>query len=206
MLLGSFPISQLAVPYRSLKFLGEHVNLPQLLKLHLPEDYDEWSAVAISDAWAYKRGFLTAKAARPDRYRAANHILRMCLAGQQQLVLQFYPPGYEERRDHWFQHPDLAEVKKYQQVELEEPESETNGDTSSVCSDSEYFSLYRDRLIPLIYVFIKPPTARTMMRTAQTTRQMQTRTSAPLRSICQGPAMCSPSSRTTRMGIVMAHD
>ncbi|EDW29236.1 GL18517 [Drosophila persimilis] len=136
-LLGSFPISQLSVPYRSLKFLGEHVNLPELLRLQLPEDYDEWSAVAISDAWAYKRGFLTAKAARPDRYRAANHILRMCLAGQQQLVLQFYPPGYEARREHWLQHPDVPEVKKYQQVELQdEPESETNGDTSSVCSDT----------------------------------------------------------------------
>ncbi|XP_039484492.1 guanine nucleotide-binding protein-like 1 [Drosophila santomea] len=135
-LLGSFPISQLAVPYRSLKFLGEHLNLPQLLRLHLPEDYDEWSAVAISDAWAYKRGFLTAKAARPDRYRAANHILRMCLAGQQLLVLQFYPPGFEERREYWLQHSDVAEVRKYQQVELDEPESETNGDTSSVCSDT----------------------------------------------------------------------
>ncbi|EDW75987.1 uncharacterized protein Dwil_GK14912 [Drosophila willistoni] len=135
-LLGSFPISQLAVPYRSLRLLSEHLNLPQLLRLHLPEDYDEWSAVAISDAWAYKRGFLTAKAARPDRYRAANHILRMCLAGQQQLVLQFYPPGYEEQRDKWLQHPDLAEVKNYQQVDLDEPESETNEDTSSVCSDT----------------------------------------------------------------------
>jgi len=136
-LLGSFPISQLSVPYRSLKILGENLNLPQLLRLHLPEDYDEWSAVAISDAWAYKRGFLTAKAARPDRYRAANHILRLALAGQQLLVLQFYPPGFEERRDQWLLHPDLAEIKKYQQVDLEEPESETNGDTSSVCSDSE---------------------------------------------------------------------
>ncbi|XP_062143090.1 guanine nucleotide-binding protein-like 1 [Drosophila sulfurigaster albostrigata] len=135
-LLGSFPISQLQVPYRSLKLLAEHINLPQLFRLHLPEDYDEWSAVAISDAWAYKRGFLTAKAARPDRYRAANHILRMCLAGQQQLVLQFYPPGFDKQRETWLQHPELAEVIKYQQVELEDPDSETNEDTSSVCSDT----------------------------------------------------------------------
>ncbi|XP_060648761.1 guanine nucleotide-binding protein-like 1 [Drosophila nasuta] len=135
-LLGSFPISQLQVPYRSLKLLAEHINLPQLFRLHLPEDYDEWSAVAVSDAWAYKRGFLTAKAARPDRYRAANHILRMCLAGQQQLVLQFYPPGFDKQRETWLQHPELAEVIKYQQVELEEPDSETNEDTSSVCSDT----------------------------------------------------------------------
>ncbi|KAH8392173.1 hypothetical protein KR215_002280 [Drosophila sulfurigaster] len=135
-LLGSFPISQLQVPYRSLKLLAEHIHLPQLFRLHLPEDYDEWSAVAISDAWAYKRGFLTAKAARPDRYRAANHILRMCLAGQQQLVLQFYPPGFDKQRETWLQHPELAEVIKYQQVELEDPDSETNEDTSSVCSDT----------------------------------------------------------------------
>lgn len=95
-LLGSFPISQLQVPYRSLKFLAEHINLPELLKLHLPEDYDAWSPAAIADAWALKRGFLTAKAARADRYRAANHLLRMCLAGQQQIILQFYPPGFHD--------------------------------------------------------------------------------------------------------------
>ncbi|KAL7739038.1 hypothetical protein ACLKA6_001946 [Drosophila palustris] len=134
--LGSFPISQLQVPYRSLKLLAEHINLPQLFRLNLPEDYDEWSAVAISDAWAYKRGFLTAKAARPDRYRAANHLLRMCLAGQQQLVLQFYPPGYDKQRETWLHHPDLEAVIKYQQVDVEEPDSETNEDTSSICTDT----------------------------------------------------------------------
>ncbi|EDW64519.1 guanine nucleotide-binding protein-like 1 [Drosophila virilis] len=136
-LLGSFPIAQLQVPYRSLKLLAEHMNLPQLLRVHLPEDYDEWSAVALADAWAYKRGFLTAKAARPDRYRAANHILRMCLAGQQQLVLQFYPPGFHDQQESWRQHPDFAEVNKYQQVYAEEPDSETNEDTSSICSDTD---------------------------------------------------------------------
>ncbi|ALC40320.1 ns4 [Drosophila busckii] len=133
-LLGSFPISQLQVPYRSLKLMSEHLNLPQLLRLQLPEDYDAWSAVAISDAWAYKRGFLTAKAARPDRYRAANHLLRMCLAGQQQLVLQFYPPGFAELSDKWSQHPDLAEVKKYQQVEEQQHDDSSPSDTAD---DSE---------------------------------------------------------------------
>lgn len=97
-LMGSYPISQLQVPYRSLKFLAEHLDLPKLLKLQIPEDYEEWCGAAIADAWALKRGFLTAKAARPDRYRAANHILRLCLAGQQQLVLQFYPPEFEQQK------------------------------------------------------------------------------------------------------------
>lgn len=135
-LLGSFPISQLKVPYRSLKLLAEHIDLPKLLRVQLPDDYDEWSAVAISDAWAYKRGFVTAKAARPDRYRAANNILRMCLAGQQHLVLQFYPPEYHENLETWRSHPDLAEVKYYQ--ESEQASEETNEDVSSTCTESKY--------------------------------------------------------------------
>lgn len=150
-LLGSFPISQLQVPYRSLKLLAEHVNLPQLLRLHLPEEYDEWSAVAIADAWAYKRGFLTAKAARPDRYRAANHILRMCLSGQQQLIFQLYPPGYDDNRKSWSEHPDLAEVKKYHQAYNYEPDRETNEDTSSICSDSELSTIIDEWFYPLFY-------------------------------------------------------
>jgi hypothetical protein len=39
-----------------------------------------------------KRGFLTAKAARPDMYRAANHILRLALDGRINLSLR--PPGF----------------------------------------------------------------------------------------------------------------
>jgi len=47
-------------------------------------------------AWALKRGYLTAKAARPDVYRAANNILRMTLEGR--LCLCFCPPGYTSRQ------------------------------------------------------------------------------------------------------------
>lgn len=43
-------------------------------------------------AWALKRGFLTAKASRPDMYRAANHILRLALDGRINLYLR--PPGF----------------------------------------------------------------------------------------------------------------
>jgi hypothetical protein len=43
-------------------------------------------------AWALKRGFLTAKACRPDVYRAANHILRLALDGRINLCLR--PPGF----------------------------------------------------------------------------------------------------------------
>ncbi|KAH8400451.1 hypothetical protein KR222_000004 [Zaprionus bogoriensis] len=137
-LLGSFPISQLQVPYPSLKLLAEHISLPELLRLQLPEDYDDWSAVAVADAWAYKRGFVTAKAARPDRYRAANNILRMCLAGQQQLVLQLYPPGYAEQQETWRTHPDLAEVSHYQQIDAEKADCAVSEETYSSSSDSKY--------------------------------------------------------------------
>ncbi len=43
-------------------------------------------------AWAIKRGFMTAKASRPDIYRAANHILRLALDGRINLCLR--PPGF----------------------------------------------------------------------------------------------------------------
>ncbi|XP_037958784.1 guanine nucleotide-binding protein-like 1 [Teleopsis dalmanni] len=136
-LLGSYPISQLQVPYRSLKFLGEHLHIPNLLKLHLPEDFDVWSPAALADAWALKRGFLTAKAARPDRYRAANHLLRMCLAGQNNIILQFYPPGYNDAKDFWQQHAEVEKVKRYQNIPIEDEHLMSNNeDTSSINSES----------------------------------------------------------------------
>ncbi|XP_013110086.2 guanine nucleotide-binding protein-like 1 [Stomoxys calcitrans] len=142
-LLGSFPISQLQVPYRSIQLMAEHLDLPKILKIHLPEDYDEWSPVAICDAWAIKRGFIVAKSARPDIYRAANHLLRSCVSGQFQLILQFYPPKFNAQREKWVEHTDVAEVKKYQNLATDgqgEEDIHDNGDTSSINSESAYES------------------------------------------------------------------
>lgn len=47
-------------------------------------------------AWAEKRGYKTAKAARNDVYRAANSLLRLAVDGR--LSLCFHPPGYSEQR------------------------------------------------------------------------------------------------------------
>ena len=44
-----------------------------------------------------KRGFLTAKAGRPDVYRAANDILSHAVDGR--IVLALRPPGYEESQE-----------------------------------------------------------------------------------------------------------
>lgn len=144
-LLGSFPISQLQVPYRSIQLMAEHLDLPKILKIHLPEDYDAWSPVAISDAWAYKRGFIVAKSARPDRYRAANHLLRSCVGGQLQLILQFYPPRFNEKREMWMKHPDVEEIKKYQNLPDDDDGGDEaindNEDTSSVNSESKFCPL-----------------------------------------------------------------
>ncbi|XP_055837376.1 guanine nucleotide-binding protein-like 1 isoform X1 [Episyrphus balteatus] len=139
-LLGSYPIAQLKQIY-PVKFLAENINLPELLKLTLPEDYDEWSPVAICEAWAAKRGYFTAKAARPDRYRAGNELLRMCLGGQ--ITLEFYPPDFLAERENWLQHPDIEEVKKYQgdkelnEESLSAHSSDKSGDDSDNESSSE---------------------------------------------------------------------
>lgn len=47
-------------------------------------------------AWAERRGYKTAKAARNDVYRAANSLLRLAIDGR--LCLCLRPPGYSSRR------------------------------------------------------------------------------------------------------------
>ncbi|XP_077289886.1 nucleostemin 4 isoform X2 [Arctopsyche grandis] len=91
-LMGSFPIAQLREPYTTIKYLAERMDLVKLLKITHPSKEEEWSAMDICEAWATKRGFFTAKAARPDTHRASNHLLRMALSGQ--ISLCFMPPGY----------------------------------------------------------------------------------------------------------------
>ena len=49
-----------------------------------------------SPAWAEKRGFITAKAARNDVYRAANNILRLTVEGR--LCMCMRPPGYSTQK------------------------------------------------------------------------------------------------------------
>ncbi|XP_053675557.1 guanine nucleotide-binding protein-like 1 [Anopheles nili] len=128
-LMGSYPIAQLREPYGSIRFLAERIDLVQLLSLKHPEnDSDEWSAIDVCDAWAIKRGFLTAKAARPDTYRAANSILRMTLDGK--ITLSLKPIGYTEQKDKLSNDPELVRVKEIQAFAEEENSDE----------DDEYLS------------------------------------------------------------------
>lgn len=113
-LMGSYPIAQLREPYASIKFLAERLDLVALLALKHPENEasEEWSAIDICDAWAIKRGFLTAKAARPDTYRAANNILRMALDGK--ITLSLKPIGFYQMRNRLQADPEIAFVREMQ--------------------------------------------------------------------------------------------
>lgn len=131
-LMGSFPIAQLREPYASVRYLAERLDFTKMLALKHPEgDDEEWSAMDICDAFALKRGFLTAKAARPDTYRAANSILRMALDGK--ITLSMKPRGFYERKEFWESHPELDSVKEIQAL----GNIEAKVAPADFCSDSE---------------------------------------------------------------------
>uniref|UniRef100_A0A182RMA4 Guanine nucleotide-binding protein-like 1 n=1 Tax=Anopheles funestus TaxID=62324 RepID=A0A182RMA4_ANOFN len=131
-LMGSYPIAQLREPYGSVRFLAERLDLVQLLSLKHPEnDNDEWSPIDICDAWAIKRGFLTAKAARPDTYRAANSILRMALDGK--ITLSLKPIGFHLEKSKLSTDPELARVKEIQAI----VENDGNDDEDDCFSDTD---------------------------------------------------------------------
>ncbi|XP_058839312.1 guanine nucleotide-binding protein-like 1 [Topomyia yanbarensis] len=115
-LIGSYPIAQLREPYASVKYLAERLDLPTLLALKHPENDASggWSAIDVCDAWAIKRGFLTAKTARPDTYRAANSILRMALDGK--ITLSLKPIGYHQIQSRLQADAELAWVKEIQSL------------------------------------------------------------------------------------------
>ncbi|XP_025925849.1 guanine nucleotide-binding protein-like 1, partial [Apteryx rowi] len=107
-LAGVYPISQLQEPYTAVGYLAARLPLPALLQLG-PPTAGAWTAWDICEAWAEKRGYKTAKAARNDVYRAANSILRLAAEGRLRLCLP--PPGYAARREYWEQHPEAAALE-----------------------------------------------------------------------------------------------
>ncbi|KAL3260073.1 hypothetical protein MRX96_016542 [Rhipicephalus microplus] len=100
-LTGCFPIAQLREPYSAIQYLAERLDLPGILKLPpldgAGDTQKPWSAFDLCEAWAVERGYLTAKAGRPDAYRAANSLLRMALDGRT-LCLAFRPQGYSQNK------------------------------------------------------------------------------------------------------------
>jgi ribosome biogenesis GTPase A len=134
-LMGSFPIAQLREPFTTVKFLGERLNLPNMLRIEHPENDDTWCALDVCDGWAKKRGFITAKAARLDSYRAANDLLRMALDGKICLCLR--PPSYLAKKDYWNSHPEVEKVKWIQAKSDDAGQPMDNKDDISDISDTE---------------------------------------------------------------------
>ena len=78
---------------------------------YIRQDASEWSPLDICEAWALKRGYLTAKASRPDTYRAANELLRMALDGR--LCLSLRPRGYAaELETKWQVHEETLQLNE----------------------------------------------------------------------------------------------
>lgn len=130
-LMGCFPIAQLREPYSAIQYMAQRIDIPKILKLsHQDPDPDlrdgaeqQWSAYDVCEAWAIKRGFRTAKAARPDVYRAANHLLRMALDGRT-LCLAFHPEGYVANMDEWVNHPHIKEIEQLQCQQQLDPDDD----------------------------------------------------------------------------------
>ncbi|XP_068854753.1 LOW QUALITY PROTEIN: guanine nucleotide-binding protein-like 1 [Aphelocoma coerulescens] len=104
-LAGVYPIAQLQDPYSAVGFLGSRLALPPLLQLRPPSG-PGWTAWELCEAWAEKRGYKTARAARNDVARAANGILRLAAEGRLRLCMT--PPGYSAHKEQWEQHPETA--------------------------------------------------------------------------------------------------
>ncbi|XP_046336310.2 guanine nucleotide-binding protein-like 1 isoform X1 [Haliotis rufescens] len=108
---GIFPVAHVRDPYSCIAYLASRINLTLILKLTHPKADRlngkdlKWTAYDICNEWAVKCGYNTARGARPDIYRAANHILRMTVEGR--LRLNFTPPGYTESKEAWRDHPEV---------------------------------------------------------------------------------------------------
>ncbi|XP_033607245.1 guanine nucleotide-binding protein-like 1, partial [Cryptotermes secundus] len=111
-LMGSYPIAQVRVPFSAVQYLAERLDLPNLLKLQHPELDKWWSAMDICDSWALKQGFHTDRTGRPNPYLAANDLLCKALDGK--ICLCLHPPRYYSRRDYWEGHADVQLVQLIQ--------------------------------------------------------------------------------------------
>ncbi|XP_061770820.1 guanine nucleotide-binding protein-like 1 [Nerophis ophidion] len=145
-LAGIYPVSQLQEPYSSIGYLCERTPFLSVLKLKHPNLQDfttqgdqtsvepSWTAWDVCEAWAERRGYKTAKAARNDVYRAANSLLRLTTDGR--LCLCLRPRGYSCLRDHWESHTDIPDILALQGRTSEEDttgkrDDEDDGESST---------------------------------------------------------------------------
>jgi ribosome biogenesis GTPase A len=94
-LCGIFPIAQVREPYSAIQFLAERVPVERIYSLTVPASVQgaaktkfQWSAFAITEAYAEKRGYFT-KHGNPDTHRAGLEILFDVIDGR--IVMYFLP-------------------------------------------------------------------------------------------------------------------
>lgn len=156
-LIGSYPIAQLREPFASIGYLAERIDLIKTLNIKV-EGF--WSPIEICDAWALSKGFLTARTARPDTNRAANHILRMALSGQ--ITLTLFPPGFVAKEEQWLAHEGIGEVEAIKALGISEDlvEMDENLDSDSDQEDGKhivliilfFFSFFKKKIV---FLFIR---------------------------------------------------
>ncbi|OAD77228.1 hypothetical protein PHYBLDRAFT_109041, partial [Phycomyces blakesleeanus NRRL 1555(-)] len=123
---GMYPIAQVQEPYSVVQYLAERIPLEKILSLSPPnlDKNHAWSAWSICEAYAEQRGFYTAKAARPDVYRAANALLRFANDGR--LLLSFKPAGFLTSTKYERLQVEEADRQARQEEEEEEEEEESD--------------------------------------------------------------------------------
>ncbi|XP_043533808.1 guanine nucleotide-binding protein-like 1 [Chiloscyllium plagiosum] len=143
---GIYPIAQIQEPYTSIGYLAARIPVAKLLKLKhpkveegTPEEQEQgqarFTAWDICEAWAEKRGYKTAKAARNDVYRAANSILRLTVDGR--LCLCMRPPGYTVQKAEWQQHVETLEIAALQEAHRQQTKQSSEDEDEISSSDQE---------------------------------------------------------------------
>jgi ribosome biogenesis GTPase A len=122
---GLYPLAQVKEPYSAVHFVAEHIPVPlhKIYKLKVPDEDDDvldplknpdefpWSGWTLCTSYAMHRGFKTAKAGRPDVYRAAICILKDVVDGKVAVV--FLPPSEQNN--------DISQIdleKKFAEVSI----------------------------------------------------------------------------------------
>ncbi|KAJ3015697.1 Guanine nucleotide-binding-like protein 1 [Thoreauomyces humboldtii] len=145
---GMYRISQVQEPYTAVAYLASRVPLEKVLSLHHADQDDpetreqfKWSAWKMCEAFALQRGFMTARASRPDVYRSANMILRMCADGR--ILLSSKPEGFGEGK--WNKTiPSVTEQEALEESEEEEESDDEDVDDNEGAQGGGAFELLAD--------------------------------------------------------------
>ncbi|WAR31408.1 GNL1-like protein [Mya arenaria] len=126
-LMGKKVVSVSKTPGHTKHF--QTIYLTQTVRLY------SWWHIPNIPTWAQKRGFVTAKAARLDAYRSANHLLRIALEGR--ICLCFYPTGYWKNKEKWETCDETVAFIGLQNSYTKKAKSTSDADDESAESSSE---------------------------------------------------------------------